>query len=152
MVKYLIYPIIKCSLDQVPPIRVLQSFWNYLSSLQFEGWMMNVCIWRTSFSYPVPLEEERSRTLESGIGSYCFVIRQRLWYPMKSIRFQNGLLWRVFLYYIENLFCVQPRLGMAWRSCVEVMPCNSDLYVYLNIEVVIGLVQWSPFLRNQVVL
>ena len=26
-------------------------------------------------------------------------------------------------------------------NCVEGMPCNSDLYVYLNIEVVIGLVQ-----------
>ena len=24
-------------------------------------------------------------------------------------------------------------------------PCNSDLYVYLNIEMVIGLVQWSSF-------
>ena len=47
----------------------------------------------------------------------------------------------VFLYYVENLLCVQPRLGMAWRSCVEGMPRNSDLYVYLNIEVVIGLVQ-----------
>ena len=32
-------------------------------------------------------------------------------------------------------------LGMAWRLCVEGMPSYSDLYVYLNIEVVIGLVQ-----------
>ena len=32
-------------------------------------------------------------------------------------------------------------LGMAWRLCVEGMPCNSDLHVYLKIEVVIGLVQ-----------
>ena len=114
--------------------------------------MMNVGIWRTSFSCPVPLGEERSKTLELGIGSCYVVFWQRLWSPMKSIRFQNGLLWQVFLYYVENLFCVQPRLGMASRSCVEGMPCNSDLYVYLNIEVVIGLVQWSPFLRSQVVL
>ena len=46
-----------------------------------------------------------------------------------------------------ELFCVQPRWGMAWRLCVEGMPCNSDLYVYLNIEGVSGLV-----LRSQVVL
>ena len=32
-------------------------------------------------------------------------------------------------------------LGMAWSSSLEGMPCNSDLYVYLNIEVVIGMVQ-----------
>ena len=48
----------------------------FLSAI--EGWMMNVGIWQTSFSYPVPLEEERSRTLESGIGNCYFVIRQRL--------------------------------------------------------------------------
>ena len=46
-----------------------------------------------------------------------------------------------FCIILENLFCVQPRLGMAWRSCVEGMPRNSDLHVYLNIEVVIGLLQ-----------
>ena len=39
---------------------------------------MNVGIWRTSFFYPVPLEEERSRTLELGTGNCYFVIRQRL--------------------------------------------------------------------------
>ena len=41
----------------------------------------------------------------------------------------------------REFFCVQPSLGMAWRLCVEGMPGYSDLYVYLNIEVVIGLVQ-----------
>ena len=71
-----IYPIIKCSLDQVPPIRGLQSFVRTIF-LQFEGWMMNVGIWRTSFSCPVPLGEERSRTLELWTR-YCYVIfRQR---------------------------------------------------------------------------
>ena len=25
------------------------------------------------------------------------------------------------------------------------MPCNSELYVYLNIEVAIGLIQWKSF-------
>ena len=43
-------------------------------------------------------------------------------------------------------------LGMAWSSSLEEMLCNSDLYVYLNIEVVIGLFQWSPLLRSQVIL
>ena len=57
----------KCSLDQVPPIRGLQSFFSSVFLSVIEGWMMNVGIWRTSFSYPVPLEEERSRTLESWI-------------------------------------------------------------------------------------
>ena len=37
---------------------------------------MNVDIWRTSFSYPILLEEERSRTLESGIENCYLVIRQ----------------------------------------------------------------------------
>ena len=46
--------------------------------LQFEGWMMNVGIWRTSFSCPVPLGEERFRTLELWIGNCYVVIRQRL--------------------------------------------------------------------------
>ena len=78
MVKYLNYPIIKFSLDQVPPIRSLQSFFRTIFLSVIEGWMMNVGNWRTSFSYPVPFEEERSRTLESGIGNCYFVIRQRL--------------------------------------------------------------------------
>ena len=43
-------------------------------------------------------------------------------------------------------------LVMAWSSSLEGMPCNSDLNVYLNIEVVIRLLQWSPLLRTQVVL
>ena len=34
--------------------------------------------WVTSFSYPVPLGEERSRTLELWIGNCYVVIRQRL--------------------------------------------------------------------------
>ena len=68
----------KCSLDQVPPIRGLQSVLELSFFSAIEGWMMNVGIWRTSFSYPVPLEEERSRTLKSGIGSCYYVIRQRL--------------------------------------------------------------------------
>ena len=32
-------------------------------------------------------------------------------------------------------------LGMARNSSLEGMPGSSDLYVYLNIEVVIGLIQ-----------
>ena len=43
-------------------------------------------------------------------------------------------------------------LGKAWSSSLEGMPCNSDMYVYLSIEVVIGLIQWSPLLRCQVVI
>ena len=43
-------------------------------------------------------------------------------------------------------------LGMTLSSSLEGMPCNSDLYVYLNIEAVIGLVKGSPLLRCQVVL
>ena len=28
---------------------------------------------------------------------------------------------------------------------LEGVPCKSDLYIYLNIEMAIGLVQWSSF-------
>ena len=40
----------------------------------------------------------------------------------------------------ELLLC-STSSGNGVEMCVEGMPCNSDLYVYLNIEVVIGLVQ-----------
>ena len=37
---------------------------------------MNIGNWQTSFSYPVPPEEERSMMLESGIGNCYFDIQQ----------------------------------------------------------------------------
>ena len=36
-------------------------------------------------------------------------------------------------------------LGLACSLSLEGVPCNSDLYVYLNTEVGIGLVQWKSF-------
>ena len=37
------------------------------------------------------------------------------------------------------------RLGMTCSLSLEGVPCKSDLYIYLNIEMAIGLVQWSSF-------
>ena len=151
MIKYLIYLVIKCSLDQVPPIRGLQSFLDLSFFLLLkDGW------WTLVF------------------GEYHFLIRFLLkmnvpgrWndgYEVIILSFDNDcdpqwnqsdfkmVCYVRFFCISRELFCVQPRLGMAWKSCLEGMPCNSNLYLYLNIEVVIGLVQSSPFLRSQVVL
>ena len=101
---------------------------------------MNVGIWRTSYSCPVPLVREVPGRWSFGHQSLCRLVTTTV-FPNEINLKTKWFAMTGFLYYVENLFCVQPRLGMAWRLCVEGMPCNSDLYVYLNIEVVIGLVQ-----------
>ena len=113
------------------------------------------------------LGEEGSRKLES---STEFLLKKNVpwcWihgYEVVSLSFDNDCDpqrkksdFQMVCY--DCLFCLRrelieyhPRLGMAWRLCLGGMPCTLDLYLYLSIEVVIGLIQWSPFLLSQVVL
>ena len=153
-----LYEIRKCSLDQVPSIRGLQSFW--VLSFLFCNWRMDDERWylaNTIFLFFF-LGEERSRKL----GPERWIDGQEViflsfdtecdpqWNRSDS---KNPKCFAIvsIVCICGEMFCVQPRLEMAWSSCLEGMPCNSDLYVYLSIEVVIGQVQWSPFLRSQVV-
>ena len=101
---------------------------------------MDVRIWRTSYSYPVSLVREVPGRWNDGYQSLCLLVTTTV-FPNEINLISEWFAMTGFSVLCRELVCVRPRLGMAWRLCVEGMPCYSDLYVYLNIEVVIGLVQ-----------
>ena len=70
----------------------------------------------------------RRKLQEAGVidRKLLVIVWQRLWLSMKSIWFQVGLLWSSVLDWLwRTVF--RSGLGMAWRLCLEGMPCNADL-------------------------
>ena len=109
--------------------------------------MMIVCNSRASFLF----RSWRRKLQEAGMVDIILSFNIGCDRKQNQFDFQLVCYDHLFLFGGE-LTVFRSCMGMVWRLSLEGMPCNSDLYVYLNIEVVIGLIQWSPLLRSQVVL
>ena len=113
---------------------------------------MIVGIWRASFLVPF-LEKEAPG---SWIGPFD------VWHSTMTVTAYDIVLiskWFVMIVcscsaevFKKNVLEFRPCLGMTRKVSLEGMPCNFDLYLYSDIEVLIGLIQKIPFLRSQVVL